>query len=243
MSRTAAPLGVGTMTGSFVYVIRGSGNHHKIGVSTDPIARLAALQTASHEILDFAYVGVTPGTGFAIERAAHDLLAAYRASGEWFAVPASIATGAVIEAASRAGEPIQQVAPHMVPEIIRIAQSAAAPPARRVPRFMWWTLGILVAMLITLIAIAIFVPEPVKAAEPKCTSMCNFFDAWALQKLCPNLAFAKNGKEMDRDFRGFAALRQAAIRRVSAQADHCHPDCLKQDIPDEATSCYYLVER
>jgi predicted GIY-YIG superfamily endonuclease len=37
----------GTMTGSFVYVIEGHAGHHKIGVSRDPIQRLAELQTGS----------------------------------------------------------------------------------------------------------------------------------------------------------------------------------------------------
>lgn len=160
LSRPQAPLGVGRMTGSFVYVIKGAGNHHKIGVSTDPIARLATLQTGSHEPLDFAYVGVTSGSGFPIERAAHDLLAAYRRSGEWFAVPASIAIGAVIEAAGRAGEPIQQVAPHMVPEIIQIVRQPEATAPRRVHPFWKWTLAVLLVMLAALIAITIFVPDP-----------------------------------------------------------------------------------
>ncbi|WP_439398719.1 GIY-YIG nuclease family protein [Bradyrhizobium sp. PMVTL-01] len=148
------------MTGSFVYVIKGVGNHHKIGVSTDPIARLATLQTGSHEPLDFAYIGVTSGTGFSIERAAHDLLAAYRASGEWFAVPASIATGAVIEAAGRVGEPIQQVPPQLVPTIIQMASQPEAPAPRRVHPFWKWALAILLVLLAALIAIAIWVPDP-----------------------------------------------------------------------------------
>lgn len=120
----------GAMTGSFVYVVAGPGGHHKIGVSTDPIARLAQLQTGAHQALDFAYVGVTPGTGYNIEQAAHQMLTQYRQSGEWFAVPASIAIGAVIETAKRLGEPIQQVQPAMVPQIISVANQPA-PTKRR----------------------------------------------------------------------------------------------------------------
>ena len=152
--------GASQMTGSFVYVIRGAGNHHKIGISADPIARIASLQTGSHERLDFAYIGVTSGAGFNIEAAAHGILANYRQSGEWFSVPASIATGAVLEAASRLGEPIQQVAPQMVPQIIYLAnQPAPAAPGGGL-HIMKWTLGILLCILAALIAIAVFVPAP-----------------------------------------------------------------------------------
>jgi hypothetical protein len=110
-----------TMTGSFVYVIEGENGHHKIGVSRDPIARLAQLQTGSHVPLKFSYIGVTPGTGYDIEGRAHELLETHRKQGEWFLVPASIAIGATLEAASRLGDPIQQVSPEMVPQIIYLA--------------------------------------------------------------------------------------------------------------------------
>ncbi len=117
------------MTGSFVYVIEGQAGHHKIGVSRDPIQRKADLQTGSPVPLRFAYIGVTPGTGYNIEDAAHALLDAHREEGEWFSVPASIAIGATLEAASRLGEPIQQVQPEIVPQIIYLAnQSGTAAP-------------------------------------------------------------------------------------------------------------------
>jgi len=150
----------GAMTGSFVYVVQGAGGHHKIGVSTDPIARLAQLQTGSHQSLDFAYIGVTPGEGFNIERAAHDLLQGHRQSGEWFSVPASIAIGSVIEAAKRLGEPIQQVAPETVPQIIQLANQPDAPPApSRMQRFWRWTLWVLIAIFVALCLLVYFAPE------------------------------------------------------------------------------------
>jgi hypothetical protein len=130
------------MTGSFVYVVKGAGNHHKIGVSTDPIARIASLQTGSHEPLDFSYIGVTPGTGFEIERAAHDLLKNYRQSGEWFSVPASIAIGAVLEASQRLGEPIQQVSAQIVPQIIHLANQPDSTARPRLPGIIRWPLMI-----------------------------------------------------------------------------------------------------
>jgi hypothetical protein len=152
--RRAAPSGAtGNMTGSFVYVIEGAAGHHKIGVSRDPIQRLAQLQTGSHSTLKFAYIGVTPGTGYDIEQAAHDLLDAHRKEGEWFLVPASIAIGAALEAASRLGEPIQQIQPEHVPQIIYLANQPdpAAKPSRArrfQSRLLWSLLGIFAVLVV-----------------------------------------------------------------------------------------------
>src|SRR3974390_1111355 len=62
------------ISGSFVYVFKGDHNMTKIGVSTNPDARLAALRTASPFPIDYAFVGATPGNGFDIEKKAHELL-------------------------------------------------------------------------------------------------------------------------------------------------------------------------
>jgi hypothetical protein len=113
------------MQGSFVYVIADETGRHKIGSSKDPFQRISALQTGSSSALRFAYIGVTPGVGSDIEFAAHDLLDAQRVHREWFAVPASIAIGAVIEAAGRLNQAIQQVSPEMVPQIIYQATMTA----------------------------------------------------------------------------------------------------------------------
>jgi hypothetical protein len=120
-------------TGSFVYVLRGDHNMTKIGVSTNPNARLAQLRTASAFPIDFAFVGVTPGTGFDIERAAHALLANHRCNGEWFDVTPEIAVAAVHAAAHRLGQPIQTVEPAQIEHILRIA--AVGDPSR--PRLPW----------------------------------------------------------------------------------------------------------
>src|SRR6185437_8499627 len=77
----------GAMTGSFVYAFKGDHNLVKIGISTNPDARLAQLRTASPFPIDYAYVGVTPGTGYEIEQEAHAILAHRRCNGEWFDVP------------------------------------------------------------------------------------------------------------------------------------------------------------
>ncbi|UGY23717.1 GIY-YIG nuclease family protein [Bradyrhizobium septentrionale] len=148
------------MTGTFVYVIRGAGNRHKIGVSIDPITRIADLQTGSPEPLDFAYIGVTPGTGYNIESLAHDLLDDHCVSGEWFAVPASIAIGTVLEAANRLAEPIQQVQPAMVPQIIQLAkQPDPATGKKPAPRWMWWTLWACIAIFALLVLLVETAPK------------------------------------------------------------------------------------
>jgi hypothetical protein len=124
-------------TGGFVYVLSDESGRHKIGHAVDPIARRATLQTGSAEQLSFAFIGVAPDMTYTrIERAAHDLLEQQRilsGGDEWFRVPASIAIGAVYEAAQRIGAPIQQVSPEMVPQIIHLAKQAA-PDEERVAR-------------------------------------------------------------------------------------------------------------
>lgn len=129
--RFALPSGTASkgISGGFVYVLRDESGRHKIGSSIDPIQRIAQLQTGSAERLDFAFIGTAPETAYIrIERYAHDLLKFQKIPGvgdEWFAVPASIAIGAVMEAAMRLGDPIQQVQPIMVPHILAVAAEEA----------------------------------------------------------------------------------------------------------------------
>jgi hypothetical protein len=133
------------MTGSFVYVIANGIGGHKIGSSVDPIQRISSLQTGSTHELKFAYIGVTPGTGFNIEHAAHDLLNRHRIHNEWFNVPASIAIGATLEAAFRLGEPIQQVQPELVPKILRAWRANAAANAPGEPKTSRTVAAIIIA--------------------------------------------------------------------------------------------------
>jgi hypothetical protein len=92
------------MTGSFLYAIRGDHNMVKIGVSTNPNARLASLRTASAFPIDFSYIAVTPGTGFDIEAGAHEMLKSHRCNGEWFDVTPEMAVAAIAGAAHKLGE-------------------------------------------------------------------------------------------------------------------------------------------
>jgi hypothetical protein len=154
-TRTQQP--ASPMTGGFVYVLADESGRHKIGSAIDPIARRATLQTGSPERLTFAFVGVSPEMTYPrIERAAHDLLESQRipnGGDEWFRVPASIAIGAVYEAAQRLGAPIQQVAPEMVPHIIQLANQAVPPPLPRRRSDFW---GGVAWVCFCLIGLAVF---------------------------------------------------------------------------------------
>lgn len=103
--RRAAPRG--SMNGSFVYVIRGQHNLVKIGVSTNPAARLATLQTASPFKLELAFLARTNSDGYAIERRAHDLLSKQRTEGEWFDIPSELAASALMGAAAELKIPLK----------------------------------------------------------------------------------------------------------------------------------------
>lgn len=94
------------LTGAFVYVIRGDHNMVKVGVTTNPSARIASLRTGSAFPIDFAFIGATPGSGMDIERRAHQSLARYSCTGEWFDVSPEIAISAVLGAAAKLGRHI-----------------------------------------------------------------------------------------------------------------------------------------
>ena len=67
----------------FLYLIHNGSSEYKIGYSKNPRKRLKELQTAQKDVLSLiAFIPVVDM--IKAERAAHDLLAAYRARGEWF---------------------------------------------------------------------------------------------------------------------------------------------------------------
>ena len=108
------------LQGSFIYVIRGNHGLIKIGISTNPSARLAQLQTASATPLKIEYVGALRCSGYAIEAEAHRTLAGYRLEGEWFRCPVDMAVAAIGAAAFRLGEPIASGNPRLVDEVVRV---------------------------------------------------------------------------------------------------------------------------
>jgi hypothetical protein len=111
------------ITGSFLYVIRGDHNMSKVGVSTNPNARLAQLRTASAFPIDFSYIAVTPGTGFDIEAGAHEMLKSHRCNGEWFDVQPEIAVAAIAGAAHKLNQPLLPVTAEVASQILQIAAS------------------------------------------------------------------------------------------------------------------------
>jgi hypothetical protein len=115
------------MTGSFLYVIRGDHQMVKIGVSTNPNARLASLRTASAFPIDFSYIAVTPGIGFDIEAGAHEMLKSHRCSGEWFDVAPEMAVAAIAGAAHRLGQPILPVTAEVASQILRVCANGSGP--------------------------------------------------------------------------------------------------------------------
>jgi hypothetical protein len=150
-----------TMTGSFLYVFKGDHNLVKVGVSTNPDARLAQLRTASPFPIDYAYVGVTPGNGFDIEGVAHDILASHRCNGEWFDVKPEMAVAALAAASHRLNQPLAQLQPEMVAEILRIGaiQDAAAandqPRSRTLAKAAWllWAFVFIIAAMVGVLAV------------------------------------------------------------------------------------------
>ncbi|MCJ2080159.1 GIY-YIG nuclease family protein [Methylobacterium sp. J-090] len=80
-----------------VYVIQAEGGPVKIGVAVDPAKRLRVLRTGTPFPLRLAHVEMIDASihAIAVERAAHTLLAAAHAHGEWFHVSVEDALTAV----------------------------------------------------------------------------------------------------------------------------------------------------
>jgi hypothetical protein len=129
------------MTGSFLYVIRGDHNLVKVGLTTNPTARLAQLRTASAFPIDFSYIAVTPGTGYDIEAGAHEMLKSHRCNGEWFDVAPEIAVAALAGAAHKLDQPILPVTAEVAEQILRIAANGSGPSSNNKYLFdglPWW---------------------------------------------------------------------------------------------------------
>jgi Meiotically up-regulated gene 113 len=101
---------------SFIYVLRGEHGLLKVGISNNPVARLASLRTASPFPLEMVYVAVTSGPANRLERATHDALAKSRCNGEWFDCPLSHAVAAINGSAYDLRQPIQAPPMNMSPE-------------------------------------------------------------------------------------------------------------------------------
>lgn len=144
-----------TVEGSFLYVVQGTHDLVKIGVSKDPNERLAALQTGSPFPLAMPYIVATPGSGFDIEAEAHRLLDSHRVQGEWFSVRTRAAVEAIGTAAASLGQPILPVDAALADRILHearyLAASGAGTPPRRSNAILWTlcVLGALITLWVT----------------------------------------------------------------------------------------------
>jgi hypothetical protein len=115
------------LQGSFIYIIRGDHGLLKIGISSNPSARLAQLRAASPSALSLAYMAALRSNGFAVEAEAHQTLAGYRLEGEWFNCPVDMTVAAIAAAAYRLGEPIASGDPRLADETVRVAAAIPGP--------------------------------------------------------------------------------------------------------------------
>jgi hypothetical protein len=121
---------------SFIYVIKSEAGPIKLGITADPIARLAGLQTASASRLELAYVAVPKSDdGYAIEQVAHNMLVNHRLTGEWFETTPELAVAAIGAASFRLKDPIVEIPIDKISTVLAIAakqdQFAAAQAPRR----------------------------------------------------------------------------------------------------------------
>lgn len=116
----------------YVYVVTSSNGHVKIGISTDPEARLRTLQTGTSDQLQLTFTAPGYGNALTVEQEAHRILAAHRVSGEWFNVTPDLAVAAIFGAADRTGCSISNAAP----------STSDSKPMSFLSKAMWFLLSI-----------------------------------------------------------------------------------------------------
>ena len=94
--------------GEFVYVVTGDHGRVKIGITKNPEARLASLQTGSHVRLSMPFTTWAGDRALAVEQAAHSLLWQRWVSGEWFNATREEAIAAIYAAAAKTGSPLDR---------------------------------------------------------------------------------------------------------------------------------------
>lgn len=139
--------------GAFVYVVRGDHNLVKIGVTSNPRARLAQLKTASAFPIDYAFIAAAKDTGYAIEKKAREILSGHRVNGEWFDVGPEEAISVVKAASAKVGEPIVKVPDLATAD--RVLAIAAGQPDPAKPASGWGPLAPIFLILAALIYVEI----------------------------------------------------------------------------------------
>lgn len=131
--RISAPTGAVSSRAApaLVYVIKGPHDYVKVGVSADPAARMATLQTGSPVALTLAYVAaVKSGNATQIEQVAHATLSRHRQAGEWFDVSVEMAVAAISAASIRVSDPIVSIAPEMLAYALARAANETDQPSK-----------------------------------------------------------------------------------------------------------------
>lgn len=156
---------------NFVYVVRGDHNLTKIGVTTNPRARLAQLRTGSGFPIEFAFIGAVSGSARDIETRAHAALNDHRVNGEWFDVSPDDATGAVLIAAEDAGHEVQPMS---------LDQSDTAPPVEGAPdRSVATAMWVVTPVNMVIAAIMLHFIDPMVVAVVVPTGV--FIQYWVLR--------------------------------------------------------------
>ena len=113
-----------------VYVISTDRGVVKVGISHNPIERLAQLQTGSPYHLRLVYAAVHSDAS-RIEAIVHHMLRDKLAYGEWFCVTEAVARDAIARAAAQIGKPI----------------SGSGFITSRTTRLFWFKLGMAVIVM------------------------------------------------------------------------------------------------
>ena len=135
--------------GAFVYILRGLAGCFKIGVSSDPSARLARLEIGSDIPLSFAAIYAPDcdvNGAFAIEAEAQSRLNAYRIFGEWFAITEGMAVNAVVAAAHRQDVKVANIDPGCIDDVLRgLAVASTGESSSPAMQGAWIISGVLFA--------------------------------------------------------------------------------------------------
>jgi hypothetical protein len=140
-------------TSAWIYVVRASNGHVKVGITADPLARLASLQTGSSQKLELVYTCVVQSNeGFAVEQAAHNTLWKHRLEGEWFDTSPDMAVAAIAAASYRLNDPIVEIQKDKIALVLEIAARTedgahAAPAKRRIWHVWFWTTAPILALI------------------------------------------------------------------------------------------------
>jgi hypothetical protein len=104
----------------YVYAIGAADGPTKVGMTSQPLNRVAALQHANAELLAHRFFAADErSTALAIERAVHEELKSTHRSGEWFSIPLHDAAAAICSAAARLGRKIAEISISKPPRVGR----------------------------------------------------------------------------------------------------------------------------